>query len=171
MTASVVTIRGRTPRVCPTAWIAPSATVVGDVAVGPGTGVFYGAVLRADWETITVGAGSNIQDCAVVHADPGFPARVGNRVSVGHGAVLHGCRIEDGCLIGMNATVLNGAVVGAQSLVAANVLVPQGAVIPPRSLVVGVPGRVRRQLTEAEIEDCATTAARYQELLASYLAL
>jgi carbonic anhydrase/acetyltransferase-like protein (isoleucine patch superfamily) len=121
-------------------------------------------VLRADIESVTIGAGSNIQDGAVLHADPGYPARLGSDVSVGHGAVLHGCTVEDGCLIGMNATVLNGAVIGAQSLVAANALVPEGTVIPPRSLVAGVPGKVRRELTDAEAQRCNDNAAVYREI-------
>src|SRR5919109_4913305 len=129
----VIAVGDRVPDIAPSAWIAPTATVVGEVTVGPNTGVFYGAVLRADLESVTIGAGSNIQDAAVVHADPGRPARIGDGVSIGHGAVLHGCTVEDGCLVGMNATVLNGAVVGTGSLVAANALVPERAVIPPRS--------------------------------------
>lgn len=168
MSRNVLTVNGRTPRLADTAWVAPTATVVGDVAVGPGTGIFYGAVLRADRETITVGEGSNVQDAAVLHADPGHPARIGNHVSVGHGAVLHGCTVEDGSLIGMNATVLNGAVIGAGSLVAANALVLEGTVVPPRCLVAGVPAKVRRELTEAEVEHCRANAATYVDLTAQH---
>jgi carbonic anhydrase/acetyltransferase-like protein (isoleucine patch superfamily) len=164
MRRTVIPLGNRTPSVDPSAWIADSATVVGDVTLGPGTSVFYSAVLRADIESVSVGADSNIQDGAVLHADPGYPARLGDGVSVGHGAVLHGCTVEDGCLIGMNATVLNGAVVGAGSLVAANALVPEGTVIPPRSLVAGVPGKVRRELTDAEVERCRANAAVYREI-------
>lgn len=160
----LIPLGDRVPHVDPSAWIADTATVVGDVTVGAAASVFYSAVLRADMESVLLGAGSNIQDGAVLHADPGFPARIGDDVSVGHGAVLHGCTIEDGCLIGMNATVLNGAVVGAGSLVAANALVPTGAVIPPRSLVAGVPGKVRRELTDAEVEHNRANAAIYRQL-------
>jgi carbonic anhydrase/acetyltransferase-like protein (isoleucine patch superfamily) len=166
----LISLGNRVPQVDPSAWIADTATIVGDVTVGPGTGVFYSAVLRADMESVSVGAGSNIQDGAVLHADPGFPARIGDEVSVGHGAVLHGCTVEEGCLIGMNATVLNGAVVGAGSLVAANALVPEGAVIPPRSLVAGVPGKVRRELTDAEVERCRANAAVYRQLAETHRA-
>jgi carbonic anhydrase/acetyltransferase-like protein (isoleucine patch superfamily) len=160
----LIPLGSHVPDVDPTAWVADTATVVGDVTVGPGTGVFYSAVLRGDVESVTVGAGSNVQDGAVLHADPGFPARIGDDVSVGHGAVLHGCTVEDGCLIGMNATVLNGAVIGAGSLVAASALVPEGTVIPPRSLVAGVPGKVRRELTDDEVERCRANAAVYRQL-------
>jgi carbonic anhydrase/acetyltransferase-like protein (isoleucine patch superfamily) len=164
MTSHILAIDGRNPLLSRDTWIAPTAVVVGSATIGAGTGVFYGAVVRADMEDISIGAGSNIQDGAVVHADPGYPAHVGSRVSVGHGAVLHGCTIGDGTLIGMNATVLNGAVIGAGSLIAANALVLEGTEVPPRSLVAGVPGKVRRPLTPEEIEHCSQNAATYIEL-------
>jgi carbonic anhydrase/acetyltransferase-like protein (isoleucine patch superfamily) len=160
----LISLGDRTPDVAASAWVADTATVVGDVTVGPGTGIFYSAVLRADMESVTIGTDCNVQDGAVLHADPGFPARIGDEVSIGHGAVLHGCTVEDGCLIGMNATVLNGAVVGTGSLVAANALVPEGMVIPPRSLVAGVPAKVRRELTDDEVERCRGNAAVYRQL-------
>ena len=137
-------VAGRTPAIAPDAWIAPNAGIIGEVEIGPMTGIFYGAVLRAGMESITVGAGSNVQDTAAVHADPGFPARFGEHASIGPGAVLHGCTVGDGTLIGMNATVLNGAIVGEGSSVAAKALVPEGMQIPPGSLVAGVPAKVRR---------------------------
>ena len=143
---------GRAPDVDATAWVAPNATLVGKVRVQAGASVWFGAVLRGDIDEIEVGAGSNLQDNVVVHTEQGFPAIVGRHVSVGHGAVVHGCTIEDGCLIGMNATVLTGAVVGRDSLVAAGSVVLEGATIPPRSLVAGVPGKVRRELTDDEVD-------------------
>ncbi|MGW6916110.1 gamma carbonic anhydrase family protein [Kitasatospora sp. NPDC054939] len=146
----IASVAGRVPAVDPTAFVAPNAVVVGDVTVAAGAGIWYGAVLRGDAESITVGAGSNIQDNCTLHADPGFPLRVGERISVGHNAVLHGCTVEDDVLVGMNATVLNGAVIGSGSLIAAGAVVPQGMVVPPGSLVAGVPGKVRRELTEEE---------------------
>jgi carbonic anhydrase/acetyltransferase-like protein (isoleucine patch superfamily) len=118
-------------------------------------------VLRADTETISIGAGSNIQDGCVVHADPGFPAVVGARASVGHRAVLHGCTIEDEVLVGMAAVVLNGARIGTGSLVAAGAVVLQGTVVPPGSLVAGMPARVRRELSEQERAGILGTAERY----------
>ena len=147
----MITFEGATPDVSPRAWVAPTATLIGSVTVAAGASVFYGAVLRGDRTTITIGEGSNVQDNVVVHADPGFPAAVGSGVSIGHAAMLHGCTIEDGCLIGMSATVLNGALVGAESMVAAGAVVLEGSQIPPRSLVAGVPGKVRRPLTDDEV--------------------
>ncbi len=168
MRRNVLTIGDRSPTTEEGAWVADTATVVGSVSVGSDTGVFYGAVLRADTETVSVGAGSNIQDNATVHADPGFPARIGDGVSVGHGAVLHGCTIGDGCLVGMNATVLNGAVVGSESLVAANALVPETMEVPRRSLVAGMPAKVRRSLTDGEVEHLRRNAEVYRELTAQH---
>ena len=160
----------RKPDVDEAAWLAPTATVIGGAAIAAEASVFYGAVLRADLEQIRIGAGTNVQDNAVIHADPGFPARIGAGVSIGHGAVLHGCTVEDGCLVGMNATVLNGAVIGTGSLIAAGALVLQGTVIPPRSLVAGVPGKVRRQLTDDEIQSCRTNALTYVRLARQHAA-
>jgi carbonic anhydrase/acetyltransferase-like protein (isoleucine patch superfamily) len=149
------------PHVPESAWIAPTATVVGDVHLADQVSVFYGAVLRGDTDSIRIGEGTNLQDNVVVHCDRGSPTTVGARVSVGHAAVLHGCTIEDDCLIGMGAIVMNGAVIGRETLVAAGAVVPQGAVIPPRSLVAGVPGKVRRELTDDEVEHIHGNAARY----------
>lgn len=163
-------VNGRTPHVEPDAWVADTATVVGDVEVGARSSVYYSAVLRGDADSITVGIGSNIQDGAVVHADAGFPATIGDGVSIGHNAVLHGCTVESGALIGMNATVMNGAVIGKDSIIAANALVPEGTVIPPRSLVAGVPGRVRRELEDSEIESSRANAERYAGMVAPHRA-
>ncbi|MFI6869263.1 gamma carbonic anhydrase family protein [Nocardia sp. NPDC050406] len=149
------------PHIDDTAWIAPNATVIGRVKLGPEVSVWYSAVLRGDMDDITVGARTNIQDGCVLHADPGFPCTVGAGVSVGHNAILHGCTVGDDVLVGMGATVLNGAVIGAGSLIAANALIPEGAQIPPNSLVAGVPGKVRRELGEAELERIKLNAAVY----------
>ncbi|WP_327683627.1 gamma carbonic anhydrase family protein [Kitasatospora sp. NBC_00458] len=146
----IAEVAGRVPAVDPTAFVAPNAVVVGSVTVGAGASIWYGAVLRGDAEAITVGPGSNVQDNCTLHADLGFPLVMGERISVGHNAVLHGCVIEDDVLVGMNATVLNGARIGAGSLVAAGAVVPQGMEVPPGSLVAGVPAKVRRELTEEE---------------------
>ncbi len=153
-----------TPVVDETAWTADSATLVGDVHLGASSSVWYSAVLRAEFEPITVGARTNLQDGVVVHVDPGYPATLGAGVSVGHGAVLHGCTVEDGCLVGMHATVLNGAVIGAGSLVAAGALVLERAVVPPGSLVAGVPAKVRRPLSPQEREHLTHNASIYVEL-------
>ncbi|HEV7951685.1 MAG TPA: gamma carbonic anhydrase family protein, partial [Glaciihabitans sp.] len=147
-----------------TVFVAPTATLIGQVTLAADASVFYGAVLRADRDSISIGAGSNIQDNVTVHCDPGSPVVVGKLVSVGHAAVLHGCTVEDGCLIGMSATVLNRAVVGRESLIAAGSVVLEGTVIPPRSLVAGVPAKVRRSLTEDEVAHLAANAATYLQL-------
>ncbi|KDN82170.1 gamma carbonic anhydrase family protein [Kitasatospora cheerisanensis] len=162
----IAAVAGRTPAVDPDAFVAPTAVVVGDVRIAAGASIWYGAVLRGDAESITVGAGSNIQDNCTLHADPGFPLVVGERISVGHNAVLHGCTIEDDVLVGMNATVLNGARIGAGSLVAAGAVVPQGMTVPPGSLVAGVPARIRRELTEQEKAGITANGTGY-ELLAT----
>ena len=161
----MVSIRGSSPIVDPDAWAAPNASLIGQVRLAARSSVWYSATLRAEAEPIDIGAGTNIQDGAVIHVDPEFPVRVGAGVSVGHNAVLHGCTVEDGALIGMGAIVLNGAVVGAGSLVAAGALIPQGVVIPPRSLVAGVPGRVRRELSDAELANNRNNAAVYERLV------
>ncbi|MEV7615105.1 gamma carbonic anhydrase family protein [Streptomyces sp. NPDC089799] len=162
--ALVAGVAGKNPQVDPEAFTAPTSVVVGDVTMAAGTSIWYSAVLRADCAPITMGADSNVQDNCTVHTDPGFPVSIGERVSVGHNAVVHGCTVEDDCLIGMGATVLNGAVIGAGSLVAAQALVPQGMVVPPGSLVAGVPAKVRRELTEEEKEGIRLNAAMYTEL-------
>lgn len=162
--ALIVAIGGKEPRVDPEAFVAPTASVIGDVSLGSGASVWYGAVIRGDVERITVGAQANVQDNVTLHADPGFPVSVGERVSVGHNAVVHGATVEDDCLIGMGATVLNGAVIGAGSLVAAQALVPQGMVVPPGSLVAGVPAKVRRELTEEERQGVTLNGTVYAEL-------
>lgn len=161
----IVTLGDHAPDLHETAWVAPNAAVIGRVALREKASVWYGATLRAEAEPIEIGAGSNIQDGVTVHVDPGFPATIGAGVSVGHNAVLHGCTIEDGCLIGMGAVVLNGARIGRGSLVAAGAVVAQGVVIPERSLVAGVPGKVRRELRDDEVEGNRTNALLYQHLV------
>ena len=160
----MIEIDGHTPEVAPTAWVAPGAVVAGRVTLGADTGVWYHTVLRADLDTITVGAGTNLQDGTVVHADPGFPVSIGDNVSVGHRAVLHGCTIEADVLIGMGAIVMNGATVGTGSIVAAGALVPEGSQIPAGSLVLGMPAKVRRPVTELERASISTNAEIYVEL-------
>lgn len=162
--ALVMGIGGREPEVDPEAFVAPTASVIGDVTLGAGASVWYGAVVRGDVERISVGASANVQDNVTLHADPGFPVSVGQRVSIGHNAVVHGATVEDDCLIGMGATVLNGAVIGAGSLVAAQALVPQGLVVPPGSLVAGVPAKVKRELTEEERQGVTLSGTMYAEL-------
>ncbi|MDX1888094.1 gamma carbonic anhydrase family protein [Mycolicibacterium sp. 050158] len=161
----ILAVRGHAPDLHPDSWVASNAAVVGQVRLAEKVSVWYSATLRAEFEPIEIGSGSNIQDSATVHTDPGFPATLGAGVTVGHNAVLHGCTVEDGCLIGMGATVLNGATIGAGSMVAAGALVPQGTTVPPRSLVAGVPAKVRRELSDAEVEGNRMNALAYQHLL------
>jgi len=161
---------GLTPRIGERVFLAPNATVLGAVTLAPEVSVMFGAVLRADRDTITVGEGSNLQDNVVVHGDPGFPAVIGEGVSVGHGAIVHGATVEDDCLIGMGATLLNGVIVGAGSLIAAGSVVLEGTVIPPGSLVAGVPGKVRRNITPEELAGIRVNAQTYRDLGATYLA-
>jgi len=168
--ALVAAVAGREPAVDPEAFTAPTSVVLGDVRIAAGASVWYHAVLRGDSESISLGAGSNIQDNCTVHADPGFPAVIGERVTVGHNAVLHGCTVEDDVLIGMGSTVLNGARIGTGSLIAAAALVPQGMRIPPGSLVAGVPAKVRRELTAEERELVRINAAHYVELAQAHRA-
>jgi carbonic anhydrase/acetyltransferase-like protein (isoleucine patch superfamily) len=159
---------GTTPAVHESVFVAPTASIIGNATLARDSSAFYGVSVRADTAAITVGEGSNLQDNVVLHADPGFPCTVGERVSVGHAAVVHGCTVEDDCLIGMGATVLNGAVIGAGSLIAAGAVVLEGTVVPPRSLVAGVPGKVRRELTDEEYDGVRANAARYRELAAAH---
>lgn len=161
----IMPIRGRAPQLHPESWVAPNASLIGQVRLAARASVWYSATLRAEAEPIDIGAGTNIQDGVTVHVDAEYPVRVGQWVSVGHNAVLHGCTVEDGALIGMGAIILNGAVIGAESIVAAGALIPQGVVVPPRSLIAGVPGRVRRELSEAEVSSNRDNATVYERLV------
>lgn len=143
---------GKSPVIAPSAWVHPAATVLGDVTLGDDVSVWPGAVIRGDRDAISIGAETNVQDGAVLHCDPGLPIRIGARVTIGHRAVVHGCTVEDGALIGIGAIVLNGATIGFGSLVAAGAVVGEGQVIPPESLVVGVPAKVLRPLSEEQRE-------------------
>jgi carbonic anhydrase/acetyltransferase-like protein (isoleucine patch superfamily) len=152
------------PVIHETAWVHPSAVVVGSVVLQAHASVWPTAVLRAEGDTITIGESSNIQDGSVVHVDEGFPVTVGAHVTVGHRAVLHGCTVEDDCLIGMGAIVLNGAVIGTGSVVGAGALVREGMIVPPHSLVLGMPGRVLREVDAEQL-------ARMRKGNATYVAL
>jgi carbonic anhydrase/acetyltransferase-like protein (isoleucine patch superfamily) len=131
--------------------VLPGATVIGRVSIGSRSSVWYGCVIRADEENIRIGADSNIQDCAVLHADPGFPVAIGDRVTVGHGAIVHGSFVDHDSLVGMGAVLLNGCHIGSNSIVAAGSVVREGAAIPAGCLVAGTPGVVKRDLAAAEI--------------------
>lgn len=156
------------PHVDPRAWVASSALLAGAVTVERGASLWFGSVLRADGDTISIGEESNVQDGVIVHADPGFPVVVARHVSVGHGAVLHGCSIGEGSLIGMRAVVLNGAKIGPMCLVAAGAVVLEGTKFEARSLIAGVPARRRRDLTDEECETLAQNAYDYLALADHY---
>lgn len=142
-------------------WIAPSADVVGNVEIRDEASLWFGTVLRGDNERITVGYGSNIQDNAVLHTDPGFPLTIGANCTIGHRAMLHGCTIGDGTLIGMSATILNGAKIGRNCLIGAAALITEGKEIPDNSLVIGAPAKVARELTPDEIARLTRSAEHY----------
>lgn len=154
----------REPRIDASAYVAPSADVVGDVEVGEGASVWYQCVLRGDIAPIRIGAQTNIQDLTMVHVDVDRPCLIGARVGVGHRAIIHGCEIEDDCLVGMGAIVLSGAVIGSGSLVAAGAVVTEGMEVPPDSLVVGVPARVIRDVDDELRERMRLTVEHYREL-------
>ncbi|GAA1990385.1 gamma carbonic anhydrase family protein [Microbacterium pumilum] len=166
--ASVLSVSGKTPDVAPTAFVAPGARVIGAVTLAEDSSVWYNAVLRADSDSITVGAGSNLQDNVSVHVDAGRPVVIGANVSVGHNAVVHGCTIGDASLIGMGAVVLSGAVVGEGCLIAAGAVVLEGSVIPPGSLVAGVPAKVRRELSDEERAGIRRNADTYRAHLGTH---
>jgi len=161
---SIITLGKHRPSVAATAFVAPGATLIGRVTLGADASVWYGAVLRADREAISVGERSNVQDGSVMHADPGVPLSVGSDVTIGHNATLHGCVVADLVLIGMGAILLNGARVGSHSIVAAGTVLGEGQQVPQGVLVAGVPGKVRRELTEAERAAIARNAATYLEI-------
>lgn len=160
----------RTPTLGRDIFVAPGARLVGDVTLGDHSSVWFNAVLRGDINRIVVGHHTNIQDNAVLHVADDFACLVGNWVTVGHGAIVHACTIEDETLVGMGATILDGAVIGAQSLIGANALVPQGFRAPPGSLILGIPARVVRALDAAERARLKTWAEKYVTVAACYLA-
>lgn len=166
----IYAIDGQAPEIHPSAWIAPNAVLIGKVVIGPNASVWFGAVLRGDNETIVLGEGANIQENCVLHTDMGYPLTIGANCTIGHSAILHGCTVEQGSLIGMGATVLNGARIGAGSLVGACALVTEGKVIAPGSLVMGAPGKVIRQLDDAAIQGNLASAARYRVKAAEFAA-
>ena len=157
----IYSLEGRSPALAKGCFVAPNAAVIGDVVLGDNASVWFSVTVRADNERIEIGAGSNVLDGAVLHADPGFPLLIGPRVTVGHLAMLHGCTVGEGSLIGINAVVLNGAVIGAGCLIAANALVTEGMQVPDGAVVMGSPGKVVRTMEPERRRQLEANAAVY----------
>ena len=150
------------------AFIAPDADLMGDVVLEKDSSVWFHAVLRGDHDKICIGQGSNVQDGCILHADEGFPVEIGANVTIGHGAIVHGCRIEEGTLVGMGSIILNGAVIGKNCIIGAGTLITQGMVIPDHMVVMGSPGKVRRKATDTEIRENLKNTMDYVKLGKEY---
>lgn len=166
----IYSLGSRQPVLGTDVWVAPNATVIGDVILGDGASIWWSAVVRGDNDTIRIGAGSNVQDGSVLHADEGVPLTLGDRVTVGHLVMLHGCTIGEESLIGIKSVILNRAVIGRHCIIGANSLIPEGKVIPDRSLVMGSPGKVVRQLSDEEVARLRLAAQGYVDNARRYRA-
>lgn len=165
----IVSFETHTPKIDPSAFIAPDAWVIGDVEIGARCSVFFNVVIRGDIQKISIGAGTNLQEHVLVHSSYDMQSvTIGMNVTVGHRAIIHGCSIGDHSLIGMGATILDNAQIGEYCIIGAHTLIPKGMIIPPRSLVIGTPGRVSRQIRSDEEQGLITSALKYQELGATY---
>jgi len=168
----ILPFEGFSPDIHESAFIAPNATIIGRVRIGPRASVWYGAVIRGDLDEIELGEGSNLQDNSVIHVDDGVPVRIGRNVGIGHAAIIHGATVEDGALIGMGSRLLNGAVVGAGALVAAGAVVLEGQEIPANAIAAGVPAKVRGEITDPEVRARVDrNAAVYMDLAQKHRAL
>lgn len=159
------------PNIDPSVFVAKGAVVIGDVTIAKDCSIWYNATIRSTEAPITIGEGSNVQDNAVIHVSPNFPTTIGSYVTIGHGAIVHGCTIDDNALIGMGAIILNGAKIGKNCIIAAGALIPQNKVIPDNSLVIGSPGKVIRQVTEEEIRKNKQNAEEYIKERITYAVL
>lgn len=166
----IKSIKDKKPNISKSVYVASNATVIGDVTIGEKSSVWFGSVVRGDALPIRIGAGTNIQDLCVLHVDEGNPLTIGDYVTVGHRAILHGCTIGNDVMIGMGATIMNGAVIGEGSIVGAGALVTEKTVVPPNSLVVGMPGKIRRETTDDERKFIAKNAKHYVEGAEVYIA-
>ena len=167
--AIIKSFKDQKPTLTDSTFIAETAVAIGDVTIGEKASIWYGDVLRGDSDSIKIGSGTNVQDNAVIHVDPGFPVSIGNDSIVGHLALVHGATIENNVLVGMHSTILNGAHIGAYSIIGANALVTSNTIIPPKSLVLGSPAKVVKQLTDKQIEHIKRNAEAYVKLGAEYL--
>jgi carbonic anhydrase/acetyltransferase-like protein (isoleucine patch superfamily) len=164
-----LSFKGVRPEVDPSVYVAPGAVIIGDVVIGPESSVWFGTIVRADVHYIRIGAQTNIQDQCILHVTRGtYPLNLGDRITVGHRAIIHGCTIEDGCLIGMGAVLLDGCHVDGEAIVAAGSVVSEGSHIPPRTLAMGVPAKVLRDITEKELARAKDSASHYIELAEIY---
>ncbi|WP_313757057.1 gamma carbonic anhydrase family protein [Tissierella sp.] len=157
-------LKNKKTKISDKAFISETSDVLGDVTMGEGSSIWYGAVARGDMSYITIGEYTNIQDNATIHVDTNSPCKIGNYTTVGHNAVVHGCEVGNNCLIGMGSIILNGAVIGDNCIIAAGALITKGTVIPPNSMVMGSPGKVKREVSKEEIETIRYNAIRYEEL-------
>ena len=164
----IAEFKGKKPLISETAFVADSAEIIGDVEVGYNSSIWFNAVIRGDMDKIIIGNRSSIQDNVVIHSDSSSRVEVGDDVTVGHGAVLHGCKIRDNVIIGMNSTVLDNAEIGKNSIVGANALIPPGKKYPENIIITGVPGKVRRDATDQDVEMIKENAAEYVELMGEY---
>ena len=164
----IYSLPGKKPAISSSAWIAPNATVIGDVRLGANASIWWNATLRGDNDPIHIGANSNIQDGSVLHTDEGVPMHIGDNVTVGHLVMLHGCTVGDGSLIGIGSVILNRAVIGKGCIVGANTLIPEGKVFPDRCLIVGSPGKVVRELSEEDAAKLLKSAEHYVANAARY---
>ena len=157
-----------TPKIDTDSWVAGNATIIGKVELKKNSNIWFNSTLRGDEEPIVVGEGTNVQDGSVIHTDPGCPVIIGKNVTIGHLVMLHGCIIEDDCLIGIGSTILNKAKIGKNSIIGANALVTENKIIPERSLVLGSPGKIVRQVSDKEIESIKENARHYVETFSKY---
>ncbi|MDO5670213.1 MAG: gamma carbonic anhydrase family protein [Corynebacterium sp.] len=167
----IIEFEGKAPRIHPSAWIAPTAVIIGDVEIGPDSSVFYGCVLRGDVNTIRIGARTNIQDNSVLHVDRDAPCTLGDDVTVGHMALVHGTTVGDGTLVGMKSALLSRSVIGSGVLIAAGAVVLEGFEVPDRTLAAGVPAKIRRELEPEQYEGFIPHAGRYVDLSKRHAAL
>lgn len=167
----IIEFEGKKPRIHPTAWIAPNAVIIGDVEIGPDSSVFYGCVLRGDVNTIRIGARTNIQDNSVLHVDGDVPCILGDDVTVGHMALVHGTTVGDGTLVGMKSALLSRSVIGSGALIAAGAVVLEGFEVPDHALAAGVPAKIRRELEPEQYEGFIPHAGRYVDLSKRHAAL
>ncbi|MBI2092965.1 MAG: gamma carbonic anhydrase family protein [Deltaproteobacteria bacterium] len=165
----IVTYKNKSPEIAKDVFIAENVTVVGDVAIGENSSVWFGAVIRGDSNSIKIGSRTNIQDLCVVHVDSSNKVEVGDNVTIGHRAIIHGCKIGSNCLIGMGSIIMSGAQIGDDCIVGAGALVTEGQVIPPKSLVLGMPGKPKRSLTDSELMEIKKAAEHYLKKGREYL--